>query len=129
MLISSKKQFFFQYLFYKFIHVEKNWLWYNVALRKLFKLSDGLAKQPFLQWDILGVQLKSNWTVGERLPAPDQWVFWRCRLILFKGNKLFYTLRLKFIHFETNVSEAALSLISKEVFIYQWIQFTNEWLK
>ena len=37
------------------------------------RLSDGVANQSFCQSDIFRVELKPNWTVGERLLASDQW--------------------------------------------------------
>ena len=44
-------------------------------------------------------QLKSNWTVGEKLLAFDQEPVKECRLILLKGQwKFFQCLISKFIH-------------------------------
>ena len=43
----------------------------HVALRELLRLSDVLVNRSFCRSDISRVQLKSNWTVGERLLASD----------------------------------------------------------
>ena len=55
------------------------------VLIELFRVSDGLANRSFCRSDISRVQLKSNWTVGERLLASDQEAVRECRLILLKG--------------------------------------------
>ena len=62
------------------------WISYgcHVALRELLRLSDVLANRSFCRSDISRVQLKSNWTVGERLLASDQEAVREYRLILFK---------------------------------------------
>ena len=41
----------------------------HMVVRELLRLSGGLANQSFCQLDILRVQLKSNWIVGESLLA------------------------------------------------------------
>ena len=45
--------------------------WCHVALRQLLRLSNVLANRSFCRSHISKVQLKSKWTVGERLQASD----------------------------------------------------------
>ena len=56
-----------------------------MVLTELLKVSDGLANQSFCWSDISRVELKSNWTVGERLLASDQEAVTDGTLILLKG--------------------------------------------
>ena len=55
----------------------KNFLWksswpIHMVVRELLRCLDGLANQSFCRWVILRVELKSSWTVGERLLDLDQ---------------------------------------------------------
>ena len=55
----------------------KNFLWNSFQLvhmlvRELLRKSGGLVKQSFCRSDILKVQLKFNWTVGDWLLASHQ---------------------------------------------------------
>ena len=53
---------------------------------------------------------KSNWTVGERVLAPDQWVLWLCRLILFEVQWTFFQYLIwKFIDFEKIICKKAVN--------------------
>ena len=70
-------------------------------------LSDDLANRSFSGSDILRVQLKSDWTVGERLLASDQWVVRQCSLILLKGQCVIW----KYIDFGKKVQWWISSLI------------------
>ena len=56
----------------------------QIVLTEFFRLLDGLASRSFCRWDILKVQLKSNWTVGERSLASGSRTVWKSRLILSK---------------------------------------------
>ena len=64
--------------------------WCHVALRDLLRLSDVRANQSFCWSDISRVQLKSNWTVCERLLVSDQEAARECSLILVKGQWTFF---------------------------------------
>ena len=73
--------------------------WCHVALRELLRLWDAPANRSFCWSDITRVQLKSNWTVGERLLVSDQDAVRECRLILLKGQWTFFQCLIsKFIH-------------------------------
>ena len=58
--------------------------WCHVALRKLLRLSGVLANRSIYRLDISRVQLKFNWTVGEKLLVSDQETAREWRLILLK---------------------------------------------
>ena len=64
--------------------------WSHVALSQMLTLLDVLANRSFCRSDISRVQLKSNWTVGERLLASDPEAVRQCRLILLKGQWTFF---------------------------------------
>ena len=64
--------------------------WCHFALMELLRLSDVLVNRSFCWADISRVQLKFNWTVGERLLASDQEAVRECRLILLKGQRTFF---------------------------------------
>ena len=50
----------------------RTFFWCHVALRELLRHSDDLVNWSFCQSDMSRVQLKSKWTVGERMLASDQ---------------------------------------------------------
>ena len=64
--------------------------WCNAEPGELLKLSDEFVNWSFCQLDISRVQVKSNWTVGKRLPASDSKTFWKSRLILSKSLLFFF---------------------------------------
>ena len=51
---------------------ERTSTWCHVELGELPKHTDYFLNQSFSWSDISGVQLKANWTVGERRLASDQ---------------------------------------------------------
>ena len=55
-----------------------------MVLTELFSVPDDLANRSFCRSYISRVQLKSNWTFGERLPASNQEAVRECRLDLLK---------------------------------------------
>ena len=55
-----------------------------MVLTELFSVPDDLANRSFCRSYISRVQLKSNWTFGERLPASNQDAVRECRLVLLK---------------------------------------------
>ena len=88
--------------------------WCNVALGDMLRVSDGLGNRSFCWSDILRAQLKSNWTVGERLEAFDQEAVreWRLNLIKWQWIFLQYVIW-KIIHLENIASGGAVSQCSQ----------------
>ena len=86
----TTKHFWMPYL--KIYSFAKNVPWkssrlIHMAVRKLLRLSDGLANRSFYRSDISRIQLKSNWAVGEKLLALDQEVVRNWRLSLHKKKR------------------------------------------
>ena len=72
-----------------------------MVLTKLFRLSGGFANPSFCGSDISRVQLKSNWTVGEKFLVSDQEAVRECRLTLLKGQWTFFQCLIsKLIHLD-----------------------------